>query len=76
MSSEREVLDAIRAYVDQQPIEIRESVEELADYLRYQVIRSGDPVGRLAIAMVHAELALDDDERERLEGTPWNRTES
>ena len=76
MITDRAVLDAIRACVDQHPIEIREAVEELADHLRHQVIRSGDPVGRLAIAMVHAELALDDDERRQLEGTPRKRTES
>lgn len=59
MTPEEETILIIKGTIAELPPELAEATNELAEFIRMNVKRAGNPVGTLAIALVGAEMQRD-----------------
>lgn len=56
---EQETILMIKGAIAELPPELEEACNELAEHMRRQINVAGDPVGRLALALVGAEMQAE-----------------
>lgn len=63
MTQEQQTVLVIKGVISELPAAQVEACNELAELMRAQIRRAGEPVGTLALALVGAEASCDRNER-------------